>query len=196
MAWDGYEEIPGWIVDGYTTLFAEIDDQLHHHGVARPDLLVVPAGVGSLLQAALTHYRSGNTPSGTAVLSVEPQSAACVLASVNAGHPVTVTTGVTSMAGLNCGTVSSLAWPAIIRGLDACVAVNDAEVAEAARELASQGVHAGPCGAAALAALHALHHSDADQPRATLGLTATSTVVLLVTEGAAANPGTAQSEGV
>jgi diaminopropionate ammonia-lyase len=192
MAWDGYEEVPGWIVDGYTTLFAEIDDQLHDHGIARPDLVVVPAGVGSLLQAALTHYRSGHTPPGTAVLSVEPQSAACILASVTAGHPVTVATGVTSMAGLNCGTVSSLAWPYVLYGVDACVAVNDAEAADATRELAQHGVHAGPCGAAALAALHAIHDGDgADQPRADLGLTPTSTVVLLVTEGAAANPGAA-----
>jgi diaminopropionate ammonia-lyase len=190
MAWDGYEQIPGWIVDGYTTLFAEIDDQLHDQGIARPDLVVVPTGVGSLLQAALTHYRGGNTPPGTAVLSVEPQSAACVLASVTAGHPVTVATGVTCMAGLNCGTVSALAWPYIRHGLDACVTVTDAEAADAARELASHGVHAGPCGAAALAALHAVHDRDgAEQRRATLELTAASTVVLLITEGAAANPG-------
>jgi diaminopropionate ammonia-lyase len=177
MAWDGYEDIPGWIVDGYTTLFTELDDQLRGRGIAPPDLVVVPAGVGSLLQAALTHYRSGDAPAGTTVLSVEPRSAACVMASVTAGRPVTVPTSVTSMAGLNCGTVSSLAWPYIRPGLDACVAVDDAEVADAARELAEHGVDAGPCGAAPLAALHAVHG----------GLT--GTVVLLVTEGTAANPG-------
>jgi diaminopropionate ammonia-lyase len=186
MAWDGYEQVPGWIVDGYTTLFAEIDDQLRDRGIARPDLLVVPAGVGSLLQAALTHYRSGNTPPGTAVVSVEPQSAACILASVTAGHPVTVATGMTSMAGLNCGTVSSLAWPYISHGLDACIAVDDAEVADAARELAEHRIDAGPCGAA----LHAIHNNASiHQPQATLELTPTSTIVLLVTEGTAANPG-------
>jgi diaminopropionate ammonia-lyase len=189
IAWDGFEQVPGWIVDGYTTLFAEIDDQLNDETVARPDLVVVPAGVGSLLQAALTHYRSGRTPAGAAVVSVEPRSAACVLASVTNRHPVTVATGTTSMAGLNCGTMSSLAWPYVSRGLDACVAVTDAEVAHAARELAGHGVHAGPCGAAALAALHAIHDGDADRRRADLGLTPASTVVLLVTEGAAANPG-------
>ncbi|WP_327000109.1 pyridoxal-phosphate dependent enzyme [Dactylosporangium sp. NBC_01737] len=132
MGWGGYEQVPGWIVDGYTTLFAELDEQLREHGLTHPDVLVVPAGVGSLLQAALTHYRSGPAPHGTAVLSVEPRSAACVLASVAAGHPVTVATGVTSMAGLNCGTVSSLAWPCISRGLDACVAVDEDAAAGAA----------------------------------------------------------------
>jgi diaminopropionate ammonia-lyase len=190
MAWDGYEEIPGWIVDGYTTLFTEIDGQLQFQGISHPDLVVVPAGVGSLLQAALTHYRSDRTPPGTAVLSVEPQSAACVLASVTAGHPVTVATGVTSMAGLNCGTVSSLAWPYIRPGLDACVAVSDHEAADAAGELIRCGVQAGPCGAAALAALQALRHRDgADRPGTALGLGPASTIVLLITEGTAANPG-------
>lgn len=186
MAWDGYEEIPGWIVDGYTTMFTEIDEQLDGRSTGRPDLVIVPAGVGSLLQAALTHYRNAAAPAGTRVVSVEPGSAACVLASVAAGHPVSVATGVTSMAGLNCGTVSSLAWPYIRHGVDACVAVEDADAEAAARELAQYGVDAGPCGGAALAALYAIHGSE--ERRAASGLTAGSTVVLLVTEGAAANP--------
>jgi diaminopropionate ammonia-lyase len=176
MAWDGYEDVPGWIVDGYSTLFAEIDEQL---GV--PDLLVVPAGVGSLLQAALNHYRDGTgTPT---VVSVEPLSAACVLRSVQAARPVTVATGVTSMAGLNCGTVSSLAWPAIRSGLDACVAVGEEDVADAAKTFAGHGVDAGPCGAASLAAL-----SDIEAVLSDIEHNA-ARVVLLVTEGAAANPG-------
>jgi diaminopropionate ammonia-lyase len=181
MAWDGYEEVPGWIVDGYATLFAEIDEQLGEPGI---DLVVVPAGVGSLLQAALTHFRSVAVRPGPAIVSVEPESAACVLASVAAGRPVTVATGPTVMAGLNCGTVSSLAWPHISHGLDACVAVDDADALAAVRDLATHGVDAGPCGAAALVALVAfvaLHPA-----RAALDLGPSATVVLLVTEGSAA----------
>lgn len=172
-AWPGYEETPGWIVDGYSTLFAEIDAELR----GQPDVVIVPAGVGSLLQAALAHYRSRTEPSATRVISVEPVVAACVSASVAAGRPVTVETGVTSMAGLNCGTMSSLAWPYIVAGLDGCVTVGDAEVVSAARTLAAHGVDAGPCGAAPLAAL------------AAVPVSADATVVLLVTEGSAANPG-------
>jgi diaminopropionate ammonia-lyase len=109
---------------------------------------------------------------------VEPESAACVLASVAAGRPVTVVTGMTVMAGLNCGTVSSLAWPHISHGLDACVAVADAGDVAAVRDLAGHGVDAGPCGAASLAALA--------PARAALHLGPSATVVLLVTEGSAA----------
>jgi diaminopropionate ammonia-lyase len=186
-AWDGYEDVPGWIVDGYSTLFAEIDEQLRDRGVARPDLVVVPTGVGSLLQAALAHYRSSADLLGTAVVSVESVSAACVLASVTAGRPVTVDTGTTAMAGLNCGTVSTLAWPYIAPGLDGCVTVPDDRAARAARDLAALGVPAGPCGAAPLAAVRTLRTLTGGV--SSLGLSPTATVVLLVTEGAAANPG-------
>ncbi|MEI5136205.1 pyridoxal-phosphate dependent enzyme [Streptomyces libani] len=51
-AWPGYERIPGWIVEGYATLFAEIDTQLAVVDAGLPDLVAVPVGVGSLAQAA------------------------------------------------------------------------------------------------------------------------------------------------
>ncbi|WP_280878837.1 diaminopropionate ammonia-lyase [Streptomyces pseudovenezuelae] len=189
-AWPGYERIPGWIVEGYSTLFAEIDAQLDAAGVGSPGLVAVPVGVGSLAQAAVAHYRSraaGSAP--TALLSVEPDTAACVLASLDRQAPVSVPTGATSMAGLNCGTVSSLAWPFLRDGLDAAVAVTDADSAGAARDLAAVDVAAGPCGAAALAgARAALTGEGATERRTALAVGPTSTVVLLSTEGTAANP--------
>ncbi|WP_262060342.1 pyridoxal-phosphate dependent enzyme [Streptomyces sp. STR69] len=186
-AWPGYERIPGWIVEGYSTLFAEIDEQL---GAEAPGLVVVPAGVGSLAQAAVTHYRSRrDETAATALLSVEPVTAACVLAGLGRGEPVSVPTGDTTMAGLNCGTVSSLAWPLLRDGLDAAVAVTDTDSADAVRALAAAGVSAGPCGAASLAgARAALTGEGATGRRRALAVGSDSTVVLLSTEGTAANP--------
>lgn len=184
-AWPGYEETPAWIVEGYATLFAELDEQL---GDA-PGLVVVPAGVGSLTQAAVTHYRARG---GAAVMTVEPESAACVLTSLMAGHPLEIETGETIMAGLNCGTPSSLAWPYLRRGLDAAVAVSDDDSARAATELLALGVDAGPCGAASLAGAR-VALTDPDR-RAALGVPEDATIVLLNTEGTAANP--ALSPGV
>ncbi|MCT9092327.1 diaminopropionate ammonia-lyase [Streptomyces sp. ASQP_92] len=194
-AWPGYERIPGWIVEGYSTLCAEVDEQLAAERVAGgPGLVVVPVGVGSLAQAVVTHYRSG--PAGRrapALLSVEPRSAACVLESLRRGAPVSVATGHTSMAGLNCGTPSSIAWPYLRHGLDAAVAVPDSEAARAAASLAGLGVSSGPCGAAALAGLRAaLTGTGAEERRAALGIDPSSVVVLLSTEGAAANPHSAE----
>jgi diaminopropionate ammonia-lyase len=187
-AWEGYERIPGHIVEGYSTLVREVDAQLAERGAGVPDLVVVPVGVGSLAQAVVTHYRSGPPDTAPALLSVEPDTAACVLASLRAGAPTSVGTGRTVMAGLNCGTVSSLAWPYLAGGLDSAVAVTDPDAVAAARDLAALGIPAGPCGAASLAGARAALHAGADgSPRVALRIGARSVVVLLSTEGVAAN---------
>jgi diaminopropionate ammonia-lyase len=186
-AFAGYEQVPAWIVQGYSTLFAEVDEQVAAAGAAPAGLVVVPMGVGSLAQAAVVHQRSGG---GAAVLGVEPDSAACVLAALAAGRPVTVPTATTIMAGLNCPTVSELAWPVLRDGLDAAVAVTDDEAAAAAADLHDLGVASGPCGAAALAGARSALAGDHDR-RAALaaaGVDDGTTVVLLSTEGSAANP--------
>ena len=183
-AWRGYEEIPQWIVDGYSTMFDEIDAQL---GERAPDLIAVPTGVGSLLQAALRHYPStgsGRRPSTKpAVLAVEPVTAACVTASLAAGKPISVDTSrPTSMAGLNCGTVSTIAWPAIRDTLAAAVVVTDDQARAAMQRLHELGVPAGPSAAASLAGVRAVL-GDTSQ-RDALATKADSLVVLISTEGA------------
>src|SRR5204863_171214 len=131
---------------GYTPLFAEVDEQLADAGAAGPGLVAIPAGVGSLAQAGVTHYRSRPRSAATSLLTVEPGAAACVLASLVRGEPGTIATGETIMSGLNCGTPSMLAWPYLRDGLDAAVAVANGEAALAARDLAGYGIPAGPCG--------------------------------------------------
>ena len=194
-SWDGYTDIPSWIVEGYATLFTEIDDELAARGIPGPDLVVVPVGVGSLLQAALAHYRAARpdrttgTERRTAILAAEALAAAFLAPSLRAGHPVTVETRTTVMAGLNCGTPSTLAWPYIRHGLDAVAAVTDADAVRAVHDLAALDVPAGPCGAASLAAARlALTRSDCDERRSHLGVGVGSTVVLVCTEGIDANP--------
>ncbi|MCA2229871.1 diaminopropionate ammonia-lyase [Nonomuraea aurantiaca] len=188
-AWPGYETIPAWIVEGYSTLCVEIDEQLAAAGATAPGLVAVPVGVGSLAQAVVTHYRSRPPVPAPALLSVEPEAAACVIESLTRGEPVSLTTGHTAMAGLNCGTPSSIAWPYLRRGLDAAVAITDAAAARAAGDLVELGISAGPCGAAALAGVRAvLTGESAEERRTALGLGPASVVVLLCTEGTAANP--------
>lgn len=183
-AWQGYEEIPQWIVDGYATLFQEADQQLQE-ARASADVVFVPVGVGSLAQAAVEHYRSGTGP-GPAVVSVEPDTADPVLTSLRAGLPVEVATSETIMTGLNCGVVSSTAWPVLHDGMDAATTVTDDQARAAVLELEGLGVDAGPCGAATLAA--AISVLGNDRRREELGLNDEPTVLLVSTEGRAANP--------
>jgi len=175
-AWPGYTEVPGWIVAGYRTLLHEIDDELG----GPPDLVAVPVGVGSLAEAVIGHYPGAGTP-GPSVLSVEPDTAACVLASLASGERTSVPTAATVMAGLNCGTVSATAWPVLRDGCDAAIAVSDADALRAVTDLEELGVSSGPCGAATLAGVRAA--LTVPERRAALGLDADATVVLLSTEG-------------
>jgi len=178
-AWRGYTEVPTWIVEGYHTLLHEVDEAVADLD-AQVDLVAVPVGVGSLAEAVVGHYRrpEGRHPS---VLSVEPDTAACVLASLTSGQPVTVATGATVMAGLNCGTVSTAAWPVLRAGCDAAVAVTNDEALRAVEDLARLGVSSGPSGAAGLAGVRAALAEPAR--REALGVGPDSVLVLLSTEG-------------
>jgi diaminopropionate ammonia-lyase len=122
--------------------------------------------------------------SAPAILAVEPETAAGVLASLHAEARQSVPTGGTVMAGLNCGTPSSLAWPVLAGGLDAAIAVTDQLATQAGADLARLGVRSGPSGAASLAGVRAaLTGPGAGARRAGLGVTGSSVVLLLSTEG-------------
>lgn len=179
-AWEGYEDVPTWIVDGYRTLLEEVDEALG----GPPDLVSVPVGVGSLAQAVVAHYRHPTLQDRTTrVLSVEPDSAGCVITSLATGQPASVPTGATAMAGLNCGTISALAWPVLQGGCDAAVLVTDDAALTASADLAAMGVSSGACGAATLAGVRAALHDPGR--RTELNLPDDAVIVLLSTEGLA-----------
>jgi diaminopropionate ammonia-lyase len=147
-SWDGYTEVPRAVIEGYATIFAEVDQQL----AAPPEVVVVPMGVGALAAAVVVHYSVSAT-----VIVVEPESAACGLLSAATGEPVVVPGPHDSiMAGLNCGTVSIVAWPIVAAGADVFVAIGDDDAEDAMRSLAGIGIVAGETGAAALAGLRAV----------------------------------------
>jgi len=185
VGWPGYAQVPAWVVDGYATIFWEVDDQLGGDGEERPDVVVVPVGVGGLAAAAVRHWRQG-LERPPRLVGVEPLAAACVLRSLEVGRIVTVPGPHDSiMAGLNCGTPSLVAWPYLRAGLDAVVAVTDDLARQAMRDLAAVGVVAGETGAAALAGLARLTGArEVGALRGALGLGADARVLLLCTEGA------------
>src|SRR5829696_3795975 len=182
----GYEQIPAWVVEGYATIFWEVDDQLAARGEEAPDVVVVPIGVGGLAAAAVRHWRRRGLRRPPRLLGVEPLAAACVLRSLRAGRVVTVPGPHDSiMAGLNCGTPSLVAWPFLLAGLDAVVAVADERARQAMRDLAAAGIVAGETGAASLAGLaEATGGRAAGRLRDALDLAADARVLLLCTEGA------------
>lgn len=180
--WPGYEEIPQWVAEGYETIFAEVEEQLSDP----PDVVVVQIGVGTLASSVVRHWRRVGLIRRPRLIGVEPTGAACALRSIEAGHPVMIeaTAHSSIMAGLNCGTPSSAAWPDLVGGIDAFIAVEDESARAAMRELARAGIVAGESGAAGLAGLNELMSSDHSAARASLGIGPESRVLLFSTEGA------------
>jgi diaminopropionate ammonia-lyase family len=173
-ALDGYEEVPAWIVEGYGTMMAEVEAQLVELGLVATTM-VTPVGVGSLANTVATFCKSRETP--VSVVAVEPDTAACLQASLLAGELTPIETSRTIMDGMDCGTVSTTAWPSLRRLVDASVTVSCYEAHHAVEYLASHSISAGPCGAASVAAVQRLAKEEGSL------LSKDSVVVLLSTEG-------------
>ena len=185
-SWPGYEDIPRWVIEGYSTILVEIDHELARRGEKNPDLIAVQFGVGALATAVVRHYRQPLHDDSLKILSVEPLHAACMLASMEAGEIVTVPGPHDSiMAGLNCGRPSDIAWPIASRGINAFVAIPDERAREAMRALAGVGIVAGETGAAGLAGLIELMTGPQNaQHRQSLKIDSNTRALILVTESA------------
>jgi diaminopropionate ammonia-lyase len=161
-AWPGYEDVPRWVIEGYSTILWEVEDALTELGESGPDLVAIQIGVGALASAVVRHYRRPGSEPRPVIVGVEPTRAACMLASIEHGEPVQIPGPHDSiMSGLNCGVPSPLAWPIVSKGIDQFVAVEDERSRQAMRDLAASGVVAGQCGAAGLAGLKTLREMGA-----------------------------------
>jgi diaminopropionate ammonia-lyase len=182
VARDAEDRVPDWVMDGYDTIFDEADEQLP----GPPTVVFLQAGVGALTGAGLRHYLRAASGSGAVrprFATVEPLSAACLLESADAGELLTIDAGQESiMAGLNCGTPSSGAWPVIEATVDVYLAVPDDLARQAMRRLADAGIVSGESGAAGLAGL--LAALEDPEAREALHLDEQARVLLLNTEGA------------
>ncbi|MGW1677343.1 diaminopropionate ammonia-lyase [Saccharopolyspora sp. NPDC002376] len=173
-SWEGYVEPPGWVIDGYSTMIDEILQEVSSGAAPRPTVVAAQIGVGAFAAAVVRGFAASE---GTRLIGVEPVSADCTTASIEAGEVVTIPGPQRSiMAGLNCGTPSLIAWPDVSRGFDEFVTVTDGAAEEAMRLLYADGIISGESGAAGLAGL--LEHAAA------LGLDAEDDVLLISTEGA------------
>lgn len=109
-AWDGYEDIPTWIMQGYTTMAYEAYNQLN--GV-KPTHIFVQAGVGSFAAAVQGFFGDVYGEDRPITTIVEPNEAACIFKTAKANdgkiHPVTGEMK-TIMAGLACGEPTTVGW--------------------------------------------------------------------------------------
>ncbi len=127
-AWDGYEEIPSWIMQGYGTLSIEADRQLIADGCDRPTHIFVQAGVGSLASSVIGYFANKYKEDPPVMVVVEAGAADCLYRSAmkGDGSRVDVTGNMfTIMAGLACGKSSTISWDILRNHADAFVSCPD-----------------------------------------------------------------------
>lgn len=191
-AWQGYEDIPTWIMQGYTTLVLEFLEQLHQNGIDRPTHVFLQAGVGSLSGGVLGFLASFLGPRIPIAAIVEPNEAACIYTSAKAGdgkpHAVTGDLN-TLMAGLACGEPNTIGWEILRDYASAYISCPDWVAANGMRILAAplkgdEPVVSGESGAVTCGVLeYIMLHPEGRGLRKELRLDKTSTVLLLSTEG-------------
>lgn len=126
-AWDGYEEIPTWIMQGYGTLATEADEQLAADG-ARPTHIFIQAGVGSLAGAVIGYFANRFKDDPPVMVVVEAGAADCLYRSALKGDGSRIdVTGdmLTIMAGLACGEANTVSWDILRNHADAFVSCPD-----------------------------------------------------------------------
>jgi len=191
-SYEGYQDIPRDVMQGYAIIAAEIVEQTDAKA-EQPGVfshVFLQGGVGGLaagVASYLWQYHGENRPR---FVVVEPEQADCLLQSAVQGRAATASGSVDSvMAGLACGETSPLAWRFLKPCIDDFMTIND-DQAVAAMRLLAQGSHqdipivAGESGVAGLAALRVLRHDAELSER--VGLDSQSRVLIINTEGATA----------
>ena len=134
-AWEGYTEIPQWIMRGYTTIGSEILRQLD---VIKPTHLFLQAGVGAAAGALAGFFSDAYRDDPPLIGIVEPHAANCVFSTAEANdgrlHSVTGDLN-TIMAGLACGEVCPPAWEILRRKADCFASIPDSVAAKGMRTL-------------------------------------------------------------
>lgn len=192
-SWEGYEEIPLHIMQGYTTMACEIAEQLDALGGVRPTHVFLQAGVGAMAGAVtgfLADYYKEQCPR---IIIVEPLNAACLYQTALAGDGALHAVGgdlASIMAGLCCGEPCSLGWQQLAAHADDFIAIPDEAAALGMRILGNPvsgdaPVISGESGAAGLGlAAAVLREQNLSWLKHQLALDRDAVILCISTEGA------------
>jgi diaminopropionate ammonia-lyase len=191
-SWEGYEDIPKWVMQGYTTMLSEAQEQLAAQGIVKPTHVLAQAGVGSLAAATLGFYANLFGLERPYSIVVEPTKAACLYKSVQIGdgNPHNFEGDLdTIMAGLACGEPNPLAWHILQEVTDIFAICPDWVAAKGMRVYGvplngDPFIISGESGAVTLGALMVMmEYAGASELRQRLNLGLDSQVLLINSEG-------------
>lgn len=188
-AWEGYETIPTWIMQGYTTLALEAVEQL---GDKKPTHIFLQAGVGAMSGALAGFFADYYADDKPVITIVEPNKADCIYRTAKAAdgklHAVDGDLH-TIMAGLACGVPCTVGWNELEACAENFASVPDWVAAKGMRILGNPAgcdpkVISGESGAATTGFVcEILQNKSLDELKDTIGLNKNSIVLCISTEG-------------
>lgn len=135
-SWEGYEEAPRWIMQGYMTMAGEAAEQIDRIGIASPTHMFLQAGVGSMAAAVSAYYKNIYGRKYPLTITVESKNADCFYKSICIGDGKAYKTDGdlhTIMAGLACGIPNPMAFEILRDFSDFFISCDDSVTARGIR---------------------------------------------------------------
>ena len=191
-AWEGYEKIPTWIMEGYGTMAVEASNQLKEAGVERPTHVFVQAGVGSLAGAIIGYFANLYSDNPPITVVMEADVADCHYKSaIEKDGKIRFVDGdmQTIMAGLACGEPNTISFDILVNHTTVFTSLPDWVAAKGMRMLGAPikgdpQVTAGESGAPAMGLIAtAMRDPEYKDLKEALQLDENSKILMFSTEG-------------
>ena len=183
VAWKDYMIVPKYTMAGYTVMMKEIVDQINENKITH---IILQAGVGGMagaMVAGIARYLD-NIP---VTITVEPDSAACVLESIRTGKIEKIDIKRESlMGGMSCGEVSLVPWDILKNSVRYCISLPDDDIAKTMKLLGNasfskEKIIAGENSAPGVISL--ITSCEDEKIKEKIGLNKASNVMLIGCEG-------------
>ena len=182
VAWQDYELVPKLTMSGYSVMIKEISEQTNHY-ITHIFLQAGVGGMASAVIAGVARYFK-RIPR---IIIIEPESADCVLASIDNSKLTKVEIKKESiMGGMSCGEVSLVPWQIIKNSVNNCLSLSDDNIATtvsmlAKGEFSNDKIIGGECSAPGIMSL--IMSCNNKKIKQSLDLNEKSNVLLIGCEG-------------
>jgi diaminopropionate ammonia-lyase len=191
-AWQDYEEIPLWIMQGYMTMVLEAVEQMNGLGIKKPTHVFLQAGVGAMAGSVLGYLVNRFRGEEPIAVVIEPKEAACIFESARIGDGKPHSVGgdlKTIMAGLACGEPNTIGWEILRDWSHYAICCDDYVSARGIRILANPAgndpkVISGESGSVGIGMLSLImKYEELDELKKELKLDENSVILIFNTEG-------------
>ncbi len=183
VAWEDYKLVPKLTMAGYSVMMKEISEQIKNEKISHVILQAGVGGMAAAMVAGIARYLD-YIPQ---IIVVEPDSAACVLESINKGKIEKISIEKESiMGGMSCGEVSLVPWEILKNSVHFCVTVSDDYISKtvkylANKEFSNDKIIGGECSTPGIVSLAGLNNDD--ETRKKINLNENSNVLIFGCEG-------------